>query len=92
METNTLLTAASRLLFYCLLAAGFWSCNIIAKPEPLSKYSGWVIVQKPHSHPLVNNYIRYSVEIQRNDTVKRVDTYEYYFNMYNLGDTIKACR
>lgn len=61
------------------------SCGIIHQQrEPLTKYEEWVIIDK-------TNYggPSYRVAIQRNDAIKKVLTYEYYYERYNLGDTIK---
>jgi len=59
------------------------------KPEPLTKYPDWIVVQKPYGNPVIDNYIRYSLEIQKGDTVKKVWTYQYYYESYNIGDTIR---
>jgi hypothetical protein len=74
---------------YILLLGGLISCsNTGYNPETLTKYHNWVVVQKPYSHPLINGYTRYSMDLQKNDTVRRIWTYEYYYEKYEIGDTV----
>lgn len=82
-----------RYWFYLLLVIIFYSCanSTDYKPESMNKYKGWVIVQKPYSNPLIDNYIRYSLEVYKDGVGKKVFVYEYYYRFYELGDTVKSC-
>ncbi len=72
-----------------LLMLGFLAC-ITRNPIPLTRYNSWIVVQKPHSNPIGSDgYVEYSVKIQKNDIIKKIWTSEYYYKMYEVGDTIK---
>ena len=55
--------------------------------EPLSKYPGWVVVQKYGSRS--TREFDWLIYIQKNDSIKTIYTYEHYWKHYKLGDTIK---
>ena len=72
-------------LIYATIFILFMSCDLkLIDRKPLSKYPGWVVIDKTYySGP------SYRITIQKNDSIKQILTYEYYFKHYHLGDTIK---
>ena len=72
-------------LIYAIIFILFMSCDTkLIDRKPLSKYVGWMVIDK-------TNYgaHNYRITIQKNDSIKEMLTYEYYFKHYYLGDTIK---
>lgn len=73
---------------YILLTAGFLSCTSGQQErETLDKYPNWVVIEK-----IGDGTYRPYMYLKKGDIVKKVYTYDYYQNYYQLGDTVKACR
>ncbi len=68
-------------LIYLTIIILFSSCLV---REPLTKYEEWVIIDKTD----YGGY-KYRIMMQKNNSTKEVHTYQYYYERYNLGDTIK---
>lgn len=52
--------------------------------EPLSNYDGWVVIEKHRYNT------SYQIIMQKENVIKTINSYEYYYERYNLGDTIKS--
>lgn len=67
---------------FILLLCGCDSNKI--KPKSLREYKGWIIVDKFDSA-----WYNVTIENLKTGEVLSIDTYKYYWDHYNLGDTIK---
>ncbi len=72
-------------LIIILLILFFAGC-IETGPQPLSDYGGWLIIGNYATTSTMGNY--YEVDIQKGNEVKTVETYEYYWYKYRIGDVI----
>lgn len=72
-----------------LIALMFVGCNNVTESgeEPLIKYKGWVVVQK--SRRFYETDSVYKVWLQKDNEIQEKRTVVYWFDKYNVGDTIK---
>lgn len=68
-------------LFAIMLS--IYSC----KEKPIQEYHGWIVIEMHKSYDIGGNVI--SIVNPETMDVKDVKVYKYYFDQYNLGDTIK---
>ena len=57
------------------------------KEKPIQEYHGWIVIEMHKSYDIDGNII--SIVNPENMDVKDIKVYKYYFDQYNLGDTIK---
>ena len=59
------------------------------KEKPIQEYHGWIVIEMHKSYDIGGNVI--SIVNPETMDVKDVKVYKYYFDQYNLGDTINCC-
>ena len=57
------------------------------KEKPIQEYHGWIVIEMHKSYEIGSNVI--SIVNPETMDVKDIKVYKYYFDQYNLGDTIK---